>query len=128
MGTIECVNDTLNTRQKEIYIIKCPDYNTKSWTDNDHTNLGFLSPTDVKIRNDTLPTQGPSIGDEFVPRDGGWGWLVCLCSFYTNGMVSGLMNSFGIIYVVMLDEYAPDDPNISFKTCKYIEFIAVQAN
>ena len=37
-----------------------------------------------------------------------------------NGTVFGVLNTFGIIYVVMRDEYAGDDPNVSFKTCKFL--------
>lgn len=53
---------------------------------------------------------------EFVPPDGGWGWVVCFTSMLTNGTVFGVINTFGIIYVVMVDEYAKGDPNVSLKT------------
>lgn len=53
---------------------------------------------------------------EFVHPDGGWGWVVCFTSMLTNGTVFGVINTFGIIYVVMLEEYANGDPNISLKT------------
>lgn len=48
--------------------------------------------------------------------DGGWGWVVCLTSMATNGIVFGLINCFGILYVALRDKYAKGDPNISFKT------------
>ncbi|XP_060068494.1 monocarboxylate transporter 10-like isoform X2 [Ylistrum balloti] len=57
-----------------------------------------------------------TMGGEFVHPDGGWGWVVCFTSMLTNGTVFGVINTFGIIYVVMLDEYADGDPNISLKT------------
>ncbi|XP_071501226.1 monocarboxylate transporter 10-like [Diadema antillarum] len=34
--------------------------------------------------------------------EGGWGWVVCLASCWTNGVVFGIINSFGVLYVVML--------------------------
>ncbi|XP_061193369.1 monocarboxylate transporter 10-like [Saccostrea echinata] len=53
--------------------------------------------------------------DEFIPIDGGWGWVVCFTSLLANGTVSGIINTFGIIYVYLIKEYARDDPSISFK-------------
>lgn len=35
--------------------------------------------------------------------EGGWGWVVCLASSWTNGVVFGVINSFGVLYVVMLE-------------------------
>lgn len=58
----------------------------------------------------------------FVPPDGGWGWVVCIASLWVNGLVFGILNSYGIIYVPMLKIYGTNDPNISFKTCKYNVF------
>ncbi|CAI9737045.1 monocarboxylate transporter 10-like [Octopus vulgaris] len=52
----------------------------------------------------------------FVPPDGGWGWVVCIASLWVNGLVFGILNSYGIIYVPMLKIYGTNDPNISFKT------------
>ena len=45
--------------------------------------------------------------------DGGWGWVVCLASCWTNGTIFGIINSFGVLFVVMLDEL---DGATSFKT------------
>lgn len=55
----------------------------------------------------------------FTPPDGGWGWLVVLASFWTNGTLFGTLNSFGILYVKLLDEFQTGDEDISFKTCRY---------
>lgn len=49
---------------------------------------------------------GPAETDGFVPPDGGWGWIVCLTSLWANGTVFGIINTFGIIYVQMREEYA----------------------
>lgn len=57
--------------------------------------------------------------EEFVPPDGGWGWVVCITSLLTNGTAFSILNTFGIIYVYLIKEYASEDPEISFKTCKY---------
>lgn len=81
-------------------------------------------------RKDTLLPDGSSkpVGERsagagttlsnFVPPDGGWGWIVCIASLWVNGIVFGILNSYGILYVSMLKKYGAGDPNISFKTCK----------
>ncbi|XP_064489259.1 monocarboxylate transporter 10-like [Ornithodoros turicata] len=35
-------------------------------------------------------------------REGGWGWIVCFGSFWIHGVVFGLINSFGVLYVEMI--------------------------
>lgn len=79
-------------------------------------------------RKDTLLPDGSSkpVGERsagagttlsnFVPPDGGWGWIVCIASLWVNGIVFGILNSYGILYVSMLKKYGAGDPNISFKT------------
>ena len=51
----------------------------------------------------------PVDSDVFVPPDGGWGWVVCLASLWANGTVFGIINTFGIIYVQMRDQYASEE-------------------
>ena len=78
--------------------------------------------------NGTGPTQNGRVHKDsirsnqsldFTPPDGGWGWVVCLASFWTNGTIFGILNTFGILYVKMLEEYDNGDPNLRFKTCEY---------
>ena len=58
--------------------------------------------------------------EEFVPPDGGWGWVVCFASFWTNGSIFGIINTFGIMYVALLEEFSgAGEEDIAFKTCKY---------
>jgi len=54
----------------------------------------------------------------FVPADGGWGWVVCWMSFWTNAVIFGMLNSFGIIYVEMLRVFDNGEDDLSFRTCK----------
>lgn len=57
---------------------------------------------------------------EFTPPDGGWGWLVCIVSFWTNGTLFGVLNTFGLLFVKLVDEFGDEgDDSIAFKTCKY---------
>ncbi|XP_038076802.1 monocarboxylate transporter 10-like [Patiria miniata] len=39
-----------------------------------------------------------------VPQDGGWGWVVCLASLWTNGTIFGIINSFGVMYEKIYEE------------------------
>ena len=57
-------------------------------------------------------------GKQFVHPDGGWGWVVCWMSFWTNAVIFGMLNTFGIVYVEMLREFDNGNDDISFKTCK----------
>ncbi|KAK3096944.1 hypothetical protein FSP39_005008 [Pinctada imbricata] len=63
------------------------------------------------------PVRG-SDSAEFVPPDGGWGWVVCATSLLANGTAFSIINTFGIIYTFMVEspEYGANDPTISFKT------------
>ena len=64
---------------------------------------------------------------EFVPRDGGWGWVVCFTALWANGTVFGIINTFGIVYIQMREHYSKNDPEVSLKTgmCKMITIIIV---
>lgn len=56
---------------------------------------------------------------DFEPPDGGWGWIVCVVSFWTNATLFGIMNTFGILLVALVKEYGKeDDKSIAFKSCK----------
>ncbi|XP_022082023.1 monocarboxylate transporter 10-like [Acanthaster planci] len=48
-----------------------------------------------------------------VPQDGGWGWVVCLASLWTNGTIFGIINSFGVMYERIYNEVDGAD---NFKT------------
>ena len=37
-------------------------------------------------------------------RDGGYGWVVCCGTFIVNFVVFGIHNSFGVVYVNLLDD------------------------
>ncbi|XP_006626303.1 monocarboxylate transporter 10 [Lepisosteus oculatus] len=42
---------------------------------------------------------------EFVHPEGGWGWVVMLAAMWCNGSVFGIQNSFGILFVSLLEEF-----------------------
>ena len=37
--------------------------------------------------------------------DGGYGWCVCASAFSVHFVLAGIQNSFGILYVYILDEF-----------------------
>ena len=71
-----------------------------------------------------------SDSSEFVPPDGGWGWVVCVTSLLANGTAFSIINTFGIIYTFMVEspEYGANDPAVSFKTCKYTKHVLFISN
>ncbi|XP_061193500.1 monocarboxylate transporter 10-like [Saccostrea echinata] len=80
---------------------------------------GELTETDKKCTSKFLKEKDHIIdpnSNEFVPPDGGWGWVVCFTVFLTNGTFCGILNTFGIEYVYLIEQYAKGDPAISFKT------------
>ena len=73
----------------------------------------------AKGQNENNPNGRKAVVDDvevFVPPDGGWGWIVCFAALWANGTVFGVINTFGIIYVSMREQYAKNDPDISLKT------------
>lgn len=71
---------------------------------------------------ETVPensTPGDPFAEDHEPPDGGWGWVVCLVSFWTNGIIFGILNTFGILYVRILDEFDNGEKDLAFKACEY---------
>ncbi|XP_076466147.1 monocarboxylate transporter 10-like [Babylonia areolata] len=70
--------------------------------------------TSDSVQNgDTAETQTSPRNKEFVHPEGGWGWVVCLTSMCTNGTIFSSINTFGILYVALVDKYTGDQ--IAFK-------------
>lgn len=63
----------------------------------------------------------PAAGEaEFVHPEGGWGWVVMLASMWCNGSVFGIQNSFGLLYLSLLEKFGSAiDPDLRFRTCEY---------
>lgn len=85
------------------------------------SKLSFSSDVEQKqaLKSDAENGLRRTVSKEFTPPDGGWGWVVCFTSMLCNGTVFSIMNTFGILYTFLLDEYAAGDSEISLKTCKY---------
>ncbi|XP_007891933.1 monocarboxylate transporter 8 [Callorhinchus milii] len=68
---------------------------------------------------DTSRTRGEADDSPPGPRlpDGGYGWLVVFAATWCNGSIFGIQNSFGILYVLMLNEQEDQkDSAVQFKT------------
>ncbi|XP_062841168.1 monocarboxylate transporter 8 [Trichomycterus rosablanca] len=50
---------------------------------------------------------------EFVPPEGGYGWLVAFAATWCNGSIFGIQNSFGILHVMLAKEH--EDQTSQFK-------------
>ncbi|XP_073483190.1 monocarboxylate transporter 10 [Aquarana catesbeiana] len=54
---------------------------------------------------------------EFVPPEGGWGWVVMLSAMWCNGSVFGIQNACGVLFVVLMERFgSKDDHHLAFKT------------
>lgn len=58
------------------------------------TKIGASKKKDLKQENQ----------DDFVP-DGGWGWIVCIGSFFANFIADGTMFSSGVQMLAFLDYF-----------------------
>lgn len=53
---------------------------------------------------------------QFVPPEGGYGWLVAFAAAWCNGSIFGIQNSFGILHVMLAQEHVdPHDQASQFK-------------
>uniref|UniRef100_UPI00398F6E82 monocarboxylate transporter 10 n=1 Tax=Pristiophorus japonicus TaxID=55135 RepID=UPI00398F6E82 len=59
----------------------------------------------------------PAHKGDFVPPEGGWGWVVMFASMWCNGSVFGIQNAFGLLFMSLLENFGnPDDHHLQFKT------------
>lgn len=56
----------------------------------------------------------------FEPPEGGFrAWLVCITSFWTNGTIFGILNTFGLLFVALKEEFEESgEADLAFKICK----------
>ncbi|XP_074652252.1 monocarboxylate transporter 12-like isoform X1 [Tubulanus polymorphus] len=40
-----------------------------------------------------------------APPDGGYGWIICVCSFFCQMICDGLIFSFGVVFVTLLEHF-----------------------
>ncbi|XP_064651245.1 monocarboxylate transporter 12-like [Lineus longissimus] len=45
------------------------------------------------------------ITEEVEPPDGGFGWVVCACAFFLQLICDGLLFSFGVLYISLLEHF-----------------------
>jgi len=60
----------------------------------------------MKNTDDDKEDSGISSMDEpELPPDGGWGWVVCFGSFMVNFILDGVMFSFGVMLLELLESF-----------------------
>ena len=55
-----------------------------------------------------LPSDGTIVSSDdtlTTPPDGGWGWMVVLCSFVLHAIRAGVTNSFGVFLIVFVEQF-----------------------
>ena len=67
-----------------------------------------------KINNEENIKKTVPLEDIPGPPDGGWGWVVCLASFFCNFTVDGIAYSFGILLVPLVDSFDSSRSTISW--------------
>ena len=43
--------------------------------------------------------------------DGGFGWFICAAAFSVHFVIAGIQNSFGILYIYILEEFGGGKAN-----------------
>ncbi|KAJ8312067.1 hypothetical protein KUTeg_009440 [Tegillarca granosa] len=89
-------------------------------------NLNTQENQDISYENNVSPIEqfdGSKVRNEPEPStpevnipDGGFGWIVCFAAMIINGTVFGIINSFGILFVPLVDKFSKIDSSIAFKT------------
>jgi len=67
--------------------------------DNQDSDVLLVNGVKRDITCQTPSHRKTEVSDDFVPPDGGWrAWLVLFCCCLTNGIIFGIINTFGILY------------------------------
>ncbi|XP_013925171.1 PREDICTED: UV radiation resistance-associated gene protein [Thamnophis sirtalis] len=63
---------------------------------------------------------GPAAAPDFTPPDGGFGWVVVLAATWCHGSIFGIHNSFGMLYILLLEEAGgvEKDHTLELRTCE----------
>ncbi|KAG2467935.1 monocarboxylate transporter 10 isoform X1 [Polypterus senegalus] len=76
-----------------------------------------LNETEESVTTKVSVEPSSTTPKEFVPPEGGWGWIVMLASMWCNGSVFGIQNSFGVLFVAMQRDFSSGgDEDLKFKT------------
>ena len=86
--------------------------NSKSSPDHIHfAAMDFSRQTSHEDDEFTLPAEDRKGAEltvvskiKLVP-EGEWGWAICAAAFFSQFIVMGIHNSFGILYIRLLEEY-----------------------
>lgn len=75
-------------------------------------------------RNDTVNDSEQADASESpqVPPDGGLrAYIIVIASFFTNGLIFGIINSYSVVYIVLLKQLQSQNvEGAEVKACKYI--------
>lgn len=60
---------------------------------------------DVEAREETHGQQEDGSDERHPDIDGGWAWVICFASFFANFLLDGVLFSFGVIMLELLDYF-----------------------
>lgn len=84
--------------------------------DESKTEKSLLTEEEKK-ENGESTIKVPETAEEFQHPEGGWGWVVMLAAMWCNGSVFGIQNSFGILFVSLLNQFGSEnDEDLRFRT------------
>ncbi|CAD5115824.1 DgyrCDS4764 [Dimorphilus gyrociliatus] len=80
-----------------------------TFIEHEKAEVDFVSREDLRANNKT---------DDFeqAPDGGARAWLVCLASFWTNGAIFSVLNTFSVLYVQIMKDFKEDnDSDLAFR-------------
>lgn len=95
--------------------------------------VGLVGGDDGSNATSTQATGRKLYDGDDVPRkasrdsatpEGGYGWVVVAASFYASFVVFGIINTFGVMFTSVKEEYGMGMKKAVFKTCKYISSVS----
>ncbi|XP_058443024.1 uncharacterized protein LOC131425283 [Malaya genurostris] len=94
-------------------------------SDNDNMTVGVVDelnstiattktePADTRASKNQYVESKPSLGAEFVPPDGGWGWIIVLAAGWSNLCTFPVLQQFGMLFRDRMSELAISSSEIT---------------
>ena len=70
-----------------------------------------------KYTEEEIPTnvnESTNSEDEFIPLDGGYGWIVCLATFWCFGIIIGMDYNYSLIYNKLVVVYNTTENHVVY--------------
>lgn len=88
-------------------------YEKDTFLEHEKAGVDYVSREDLRESN-------KADNFELAPDGGIRAWLVCLASFWANGAIFSVLNTFSVLYVKILEDFKEeDDGNLAFRASRY---------